>query len=302
MSEIHIGIVTPSFNQGQFLEETIDSVLAQNYPLLDYAIIDGGSTDNSLEIIKKYEKYLAFWVSEQDEGQSSAINKGLRRLRGNVWAYLNSDDTYAPETFAKVAEVFRQQQDVKWVTGRGIYVDLTGRPCKEMNPVRKWDVESVLERLIAAPIIVAAQVSNFMATSIIDQFGYFDESLHYAMDVDFGLRPLLAGIRPVLIDEALGRARLHPASKTITKGQDAFAEETALVLKRLLCTAESKYRPAIANALKGYQRQKVLADVRSTWQGGGRTSGIAAWARAAKGDRGLVYNRPALGLLRRIIG
>src|SRR5271166_6639276 len=133
--EIQIGIVTPSYNQGRFLEETIDSVLSQGYPHLQYVIMDGGSTDESVEIIRRYERHLAFWISERDHGQSHAINKGLRRLRTDVGAYLNSDDTYLPETFVKVAAAFLDP-GVKWVTGRGAYVDVRGRRVKDMIPVR----------------------------------------------------------------------------------------------------------------------------------------------------------------------
>ena len=101
-----ISIITPSFNQGKFLEETILSVINQDYPDLEYIIIDGGSSDNSVEIIKKYEKYLTYWISEKDSGQSSAINKGLKKISGELVAWINSDDLYCPNVFSKIAEYF----------------------------------------------------------------------------------------------------------------------------------------------------------------------------------------------------
>ena len=295
-----IGVVTPSFNQGEFLEEAIDSVLSQNYPYLEYVVIDGGSTDHSVDIIRKYEKYLHFWISEKDDGQSNAINKGLKRLRGDVWAYLNSDDAYTPGTFVKVADVF-QQQDVKWVTGRGIYVDIHGVPISEMTPVRDWDIGSVLGRLISDPIIVAPQVSNFMATSILDRFGYFDESLHYAMDFDFGLRPLLDGIRPVLINDILGKARLHPSSKTVSGGEEAFTKEKAIILERISKSIDARYKSSVTNALRNHRRHELLTAVRRNWEGHGRISGMIKWARAVREDPTFIYYRPALGLLHQII-
>lgn len=295
---IEIGVVTPSYNQGRFLEEAIDSVLSQDYRNLQYVIIDGGSTDNSVEIIRKYEKYLTFWVSEPDHGQSHAINKGLEYITGDVWAYLNSDDFYVPGTFAKVASAFRDP-NVKWVTGRGVYVDINGRPVREMVPVCDWSIESVLENQLGVPIVVAVQVSNFMRRSILKEFGCFDESLCYCMDFDFGLRPLLSGIRPMVIDEVLAKARLHPESKTVSKGLDEFVRESALILKRLV-HSNSAYQRAIENALSSYRRDAAIGAVRQRWETSGRLSGLGAWARAAVNNPSLMAHRPALGLLRRI--
>jgi glycosyltransferase involved in cell wall biosynthesis len=111
-----ITIVTPSFNQGEFLETTIRSVLEQGYPNLEYIIIDGGSTDGSVEIIKRYEKKLAYWVSESDGGHYSAINKGLQHATGDILAWLNSDDAYFPWTFATVAGIMSELPEIEWLT------------------------------------------------------------------------------------------------------------------------------------------------------------------------------------------
>lgn len=122
-----ISIVTPSFNQGQFLEDTILSVVNQNYPNLEYIIIDGGSTDGSVEIIKKYEKYLAYWVSEPDKGHGHALNKGFARSTGEIMAWINSDDKYYPYTFNTIAEIFNSFRDINWIQGKNSWVDLSGR-------------------------------------------------------------------------------------------------------------------------------------------------------------------------------
>jgi glycosyltransferase involved in cell wall biosynthesis len=111
-----ISIVTPSFNQGQFIENTILSVLEQNYPNLEYIIIDGGSTDNSVEIIKKYKKYLSYWVSEKDRGQYHAINKGFEKSHGEIMAWLNSDDMYCKWAFDTCADIFSQCTEIEWIT------------------------------------------------------------------------------------------------------------------------------------------------------------------------------------------
>jgi glycosyltransferase involved in cell wall biosynthesis len=122
-----ISIVTPSFNQGQFIEDTIQSVLSQNYPNLEYIIIDGGSTDNSVEIIKKYEKHLTYWISEPDRGHAHALNKGFAKSTGEIMAWINSDDKYFPWTFETVAEVFTQFNDIEWLTGHPAFFDIKGR-------------------------------------------------------------------------------------------------------------------------------------------------------------------------------
>ena len=111
-----ISIVTPSFNQAAFLAETIESVLSQNYPKLEYVVIDGGSTDGSVEIIRKYEKHLSYWVSEPDKGQYDAVNKGFARTRGDVMGWINSDDKHTPWTLRVVGEIFAECQNVEWLT------------------------------------------------------------------------------------------------------------------------------------------------------------------------------------------
>ena len=305
MSEynIRIGIVTPSYNQANFLEQTIDSVLSQGYPHLEYVIIDGGSTDGSVDIIRRYEKHLSFWQSERDNGQSEAINKGLRTLNSDVWAYLNSDDIYLPGTFAKVAAEF-EDSSVAWVTGEARYVDESGASIKRLTPVREWEVEEVLEKLIYRPVIMAVQVSNFMRNSVLPKFGYFDESLHYCMDVEYGLRLLLAGMRPRVVDDVLAHARLHSASKTMNQAEtNAFVRETAHILEHR-CDREMRntsQRKSIDKALLEYRRQSALDVVRDSWVNDGRRSGLLSLLAAVAKAPNLLSHRRALGLLRRIV-
>jgi len=122
-----ISIVTPSFNQAQFLEETILSVITQNYPNLEYIIIDGGSSDGSVDIIKKYEKYLAYWTSERDNGHGHALNKGFAKSTGEIMAWINSDDKYYPYTFNTIAEIFNKFKDINWIQGKNSWIDKYGR-------------------------------------------------------------------------------------------------------------------------------------------------------------------------------
>src|SRR3954447_1857975 len=124
MSLPRITIVTPSFNQGRYLEQTICSVLDQKYPNLEYIICDGGSTDESVSVIKKYEKHLTYWCSEKDRGQSHAINKGFDRATGDIYAYINSDDYFEPGTFDRVAEAY--QAGGRFIVGWSMYLEPNG--------------------------------------------------------------------------------------------------------------------------------------------------------------------------------
>lgn len=133
-----ISIVTPSYNQGKYLEETIQSVLSQDYPNLEYIIMDGGSTDNSLKIINKYSEQLAFWVSEKDGGQYHAIQKGFEKSSGEIMTYLNSDDVLAPGSLFTVAQVFSDYGKVQWLSGLPNHIDERSRFI-DIKPLPKWN-------------------------------------------------------------------------------------------------------------------------------------------------------------------
>jgi glycosyltransferase involved in cell wall biosynthesis len=138
-----ISIVTPSYNQGEYIEDTIKSIIEQNYPNLEYIIVDGGSTDNSVEIIKKYEKHLTWWCTEKDKGHGDALNKGFSRCTGEIMAWLNSDDKYFPWTLHTVAEIFNQHKDINWIVGKNAWFDEKGRLVDARNLfINKYDYAS----------------------------------------------------------------------------------------------------------------------------------------------------------------
>ncbi|MDH5525729.1 MAG: glycosyltransferase [Nitrospirota bacterium] len=218
-----ISVVTPSFNQGQFLDATIRSVLDQDYPNLEYMVVDGGSTDNSVDVIEKYADRLAWWVSEPDNGQTDAINKGLRRSTGDIVAYLNSDDLYEPGAFWRVAEYFEQHPEVDLVYSDLTVIDAEGRR-KQVWKSRPFNVAVQLCRnFIFQPTV-------FIRRRVLDALESFDPALHYVMDVDFWYRASLS-FNFAYLHEPLAMFRLHDESKT-GGSRIPFVREREVILER----------------------------------------------------------------------
>lgn len=204
-----ISIVTPSYNQGQFLEETIRSVLLQNYPNLEYIIMDGGSTDNSVEIIKKYAPWLTYWVSEKDKGQADAIYRGFEMATGDIIAWINSDDYYLPAAFNNVGSIFSHQQDAELVVGGHYYVDEYDTLLKKY-PLFCQDFDSLV-----LWIQQIAQMSAFWRRSVFFEVGGFDRNLRFSFDYDLFLR-LIKRKNLVPCEQFLSVLRGHNLSKTNT--------------------------------------------------------------------------------------
>ncbi len=213
-----ISIVTPSYNQGQYIEQTIQSVLGQDYPNLEYIIIDGGSTDNSGEIIKKYEKHLAYWVSEKDKGQSDAINKGISRATGEIFNWLNSDDFYSPGVLQEVANSFSAGVDVVCGKVRFHYADgstafTTAFPHSD----------NVMEVISSTKFV---QQSTFFPLKFIKEVNGVNPELHYSMDFELWLKYLfiygLSGVKNN--DKVIANFRIHGASKTYLSDNNFFNE------------------------------------------------------------------------------
>jgi len=201
-----ISIVTPSFNQGQFLERTILSVLNQNYPNLEYIIIDGGSNDGSIEIIKKYSKYLSYWTSEKDKGQSNAINKGFEKSTGDILAWLNSDDIYLPGALVFISKYMEQNKNVEMVYGRCYIIDKDDKILKESYTV-PFDPIFYLHKLISI-----AQPASFWRRSLYLIAGPLNEQNYTCMDHELFVRFIKIGATIVYIDRLFAGFRIHPAS------------------------------------------------------------------------------------------
>lgn len=218
-----VSIVTPSFNQARFIEETIRSVLLQGYPNLEYIIVDGGSVDGSVEVINKYAPWLTYWVSEPDKGQSQAINKGLGKTSGDVIAYLNADDIYLSGTIQTAVSHLVEKEDVELLYGDCRVVDEKSHFISVARS-REFDLFVELCRNFVY------QPTVFMRRATFDRVGYFDEELHFTMDIDYWFRAAMQAKFSYLPVE-LAAFRLTQSSKT-GGGQINFAAERQKVLER----------------------------------------------------------------------
>ncbi len=238
-----ISIITPSFNQADYLDETIRSVLDQNYPDLEYLIADGASTDGSVGIIKEHSEHLTWWVSEIDTGQADAINKGFSRATGDIIAWLNSDDVYLPETLVKVAALFEQNPDAGIIYGDVLSIDGAGNP---INVQRFAPYQ--LEDLMAFNII--SQPGVFMRRSVLEQAGHLDQNYHFLLDHHLWLR--MAQLAPmVYTPQILAKARYHDDAKNIAHAEK-FGQEAFKIL------AWMEKQPILAQKLRK-KKNKVLA-------------------------------------------
>ncbi|MEW5815992.1 MAG: glycosyltransferase family 2 protein [Spirochaetota bacterium] len=262
-----ITIVTPSYNQGRFIEETIRSVLLQGYPNLEYIIMDGGSTDNSVEIIKKYQPWLTYWISEKDRGQAHAVNKGWRRATGEILGWLNSDDFYLPGALAKVAEA-------KALYGaRGlIYGDAQVADENSIirNGVKRMEGYSLI-RLLRE--FTMPQPAVFVTSGFAAKIGFLNDKHRYALDYDFFLRAWTNDATKgfIYIPRIIAVSREHGNTKSaqsLAKGEIAFILENVQVLQNWRRLHQSKLRQeghlrdALAVAL--FRQSRFLSRVGAT--------------------------------------
>lgn len=222
-----ITIITPSYNQGEFIEQTIRSVLDQGYPDLEYIVMDGGSTDQTISILRKYEGQL-YWISEKDRGQSHAINKGLKMASGEVVAFLNSDDLYEPGALRAVGEFFARYPEAAWVTGKCRIIDQHGREVRKAITLYKnlWLHLRRYEVLLVLNYI--SQPATFWRRQVVNEVGFLIETPYYTMDYEYWLR-IGQRFRLWFINRYLACFRIHPASKSGSSAQAQFDEELEAV-------------------------------------------------------------------------
>ena len=246
-----ISIITPSFNQADFLERTILSVLEQDYPNVEYLIADGASTDGSVDIIRRYARdtstqlstRLSWWCSEVDAGQADAINKGFTHAKGDIIAWLNSDDLYLPETLSKVAKLFAKNPTAGIIYGDVLSIDGDGNPInvQQFAPYK-------LNDLMAFNII--SQPAVFMRRSVLEQAGYLDINYHFLLDHHLWLR--MAQLAPMIYTpQILAKARYHEDAKNI-----AHAERFGTEAFKILDWMETQ--PLMVNILRD-EKKEILA-------------------------------------------
>jgi glycosyltransferase involved in cell wall biosynthesis len=212
-----VSIVTPSYNQSAFLEETICSVLNQEYPDLEYIIIDGGSTDGSLEIIKRYSHRLAGWISEKDRGQTDAINKGFARATGQIFAWLNSDDTYQPGAIAEAVNYFESHPEAGMVYGDANLIDEEGNVIGRF-PARQTDYRRLMQGYVHVP-----QQAAFFRGDLWRQVGPLDPTFYFAMDYDLWVR-LSRVSRLDYYPSIWANFRMHGSAKSIAADDRCWPE------------------------------------------------------------------------------
>ena len=213
-----VSIVTPSFNQARFIEETIRSALLQGYPNLEYIVVDGGSSDGSIDIIRKYEPWLTYWVSEPDKGQADAINKGFDRCTGEILAWLNSDDIYASNAMACVVRYFAEHSQRNIIYGEAWYIDENG--CR-LRPIRY--VKETIQKKCILNANVIAQPAAFWRRNLWLAIGKLDTHLTWGLDWEFFIRAYLH-TELNYVPEFLASCRLHKAMKSLMTVEARHAE------------------------------------------------------------------------------
>jgi len=227
-----VSLITPSFNQGQYIEQTITSVLDQQYPNLEYIIIDGGSTDNTVAIIKKYERHLTYWVSERDQGQANAINKGLSYCTGEIFNWLNSDDYLQPGSLQKIAAAF-SDPSVDLVAGKvnnfstGLS-DIVSNQQLTATGLMRWDKG-----------VQFVQPGVWMWRKYFNACGGLNELFQYAFDWDMMIRYLSLFPQVKYLPDTLVNFRLHDASKTVS-ALHQFVQEEQLIIEALYANSDFK--------------------------------------------------------------
>ena len=217
-----VSIVTPCLNMARFIEETIQSVLAQDYPHIEYIVMDGGSKDGTLEILEKYRGRLVYH-SSPDSGSADALNRGFQLSRGSILAYLNADDVYLPDAISRAVSALEQNPEAAGIYGDALWISNKGEPLGRY-PARPFDPEHLKRECLVC------QPASFLRRAAYERTGGFDPALNYTYDYDFWLRLARMG-RIVKVDEILACSRMYPENKSLGRRREVF-QETIRTLRR----------------------------------------------------------------------
>lgn len=225
-------IVTPSFNQGHFIEQTIASILDQLGVKVDLLVMDGGSTDSTLKVLKKYDKHPnLLWVSEKDQGQSDALNKGIKAIAKlnpkptDIFAFLNSDDYYLPNSLLQVAQIFSQNPNAMWLVGDAVIVNERGQEIQPLIRAYKKFWRLFLSAHLLSILNPIPQPATFIRYSALIKTGLFNQNLRYTMDYEYWHRLFQAVGKPITTSTPLAAFRIHDQSKGGSQFEKQFAEE-----------------------------------------------------------------------------
>ncbi len=289
-------VITPAYNAERYLAETIESVLNQDVPGLEFIIVDGGSTDGTVDIIRKYEKHLAWWVSEKDRGQANAFNKGLARATGDFVAEVDADDVYLPGALHTALETIADTPGARWVAG-GVLGFGTA-----VEPYHDWHMPNVPTSLLDCITFnfQAATPGHIWSREMMQSLGAYDESLHFLFDFEFFAKLLANGEKCIPVNRPLAAYRFHPTSKTVAE-IDKFEPEWDIIraryLPRLSLQERVIARHRIAMLKSGSQYSRAARDLAE----GRGADARARFARAAASYPPSLLSRSGLGCLRRLI-
>lgn len=249
---MNLSIITPSYNQGEFIKRTIDSVLNQGVDV-EYFVADGGSTDETVEILKSYHKRLQ-WVSEKDNGQTDAVNKGIKRVSGDIIGWINSDDTYEPNAFNKVLEVFKKNQDVNMIYGNANHITINDEYIEDYY-TEKWNFERLKE------VCFICQPTVFFRKNVFEKYGLLNDKLNYCMDYEYWLR---VGMHEnfYYIEQKLANSRLYEDNKTLG-ARVKVHEEIIQMQKDVVGNVHTKWIYNLAHILSdedGFRRDTPQAN------------------------------------------
>jgi len=264
-----VSIITPSYNQAAYLEQTILSVLEQDHPHIEYIVVDGASTDNSVDIIRKYESKLAWWVSEKDKGQADAINKGFARATGEIIAWLNSDDYYLAGAVSAAVKIFEEHPEVVLVYGNMLSVDEHG---KTFNTLTYKQL--TLEDLLCFQII--GQAAVFMRHSALQITGALDPTFHFMLDHHLWIRLAQQG-KILHVPQTWSAARYHAEAKNLAKAAE-FGRDAFRILDSV--AQDKNLAPILARVSRRARASANRVDARYLLDGGQPASALFAWMRA----------------------